>query len=261
MVITQAVILVGGKGTRLNKTVSDRPKPMAEVAGRPFIEWVLLAIREQGIRRIVLGTGFKGDMISGYFGDGSRLGLNIEYAQEHEPLGTAGALRHAWKLTAARTLLVMNGDSYCPFDLKRFAEAHAKAEARATLWLVRAEDVSRYGSVEIAGDGSVKAFYEKSSAQRCGLISAGMYLLDRDVIATVPEGTMVSLEKEVLPKLIGKGLYAIAGQGPFVDIGTPESYTLASTVLAEELKHLATILAESARLRHAKEREPTHGIC
>src|SRR5579875_2916308 len=111
-----AVILAGGKGTRLQSVVSDRPKPLAEAAGRPFVEWLLLALRAQGVRRAVLATGPKGDMIEDCFADGARLGIKLRYAREQTPLGTGGAVRHALPYITTECVLVLNGDSFCPFE-------------------------------------------------------------------------------------------------------------------------------------------------
>lgn len=241
--ITEAIILVGGQGKRLNSVISDRPKPMAEVAGRPFVEWLLFQLRAQGIRRVVLGTGYNAEMIAKYFEGGSRWGMDITISHESVPLGTAGALRLALEETSSNPVLAMNGDSYCRFNLECLANSHAMSGARVTLWLVPMNDCTRYGSVEVGSGGEVTAFQEKSSTPRPGLISAGVYLLDRSVAADIPDDRMVSLEREFFPALIGKGIYSAVGSGPFLDIGTPESYTEAATILSEEFKQLATSLA------------------
>lgn len=248
--LLDAMILVGGKGNRLQGIVNDRPKPMAEVAGRPFIEWLLLALRFQGVHRVVLCTGHMGQVVEDYFGDIWRWDMEIVYSRDPMPLGTAGALRYA--LTAVKTnrILVLNGDSYCRFDLPTLLEAHQKNHARVTLRLTPADDCSRYGSVETSQDGAVRAFHEKSSEKRVGLISAGIYLIERDAVATIPEGRVVSIETEFFPSLIGHGLYAVVGDGPFLDIGTPESYEMAEQVLREDLGMLRQ---REQRLAHAEE--------
>jgi NDP-sugar pyrophosphorylase family protein len=228
-----AIILAGGKGSRLREVVSDRPKPMAEVAGRPFLEWLLLALRAQGLRRVVLATGYQAEMIEEYFGDGARWGLDVQYAREHAPLGTGGAARGALGSASGGRLLVLNGDSFCPFDLGQLAQAHTRARACATLWLVAVDDCSRYGTVDVSADRQVVAFREKSSAGGAGLISAGVYLFERSTLEEIAPDRPVSLETEVFPSLIGRGLYAVVGRGPFLDIGTPESYALAERFIVE----------------------------
>lgn len=227
-----AIILVGGKGTRLQPVVKDRPKPMAEVQGRPFLEWLLAQLRAQGIQRIILATGFKAESIEAHFTGASPLGLDLVFSQETGPMGTGGAIRNALNVLSTDRVLVLNGDSTCPFDLARMMDTHLRREALATLWLVPMEDCSRYGSVEIEGDGRVSSFCEKSSVSRAGLISAGIYLLEKRLLQTIPPGQETSLEREIFPPLIGRGLCAVVGKGPFLDIGTPESYAMADRFLA-----------------------------
>ena len=226
-----ALILVGGKGTRLQSVVSDRPKPMAGVAGRPFAEWMLLALRKQGVRRIIFGTGHRADAFREHFDDGGQWDIEVDYSHETEPLGTGGAIRLALDTVRSERVLVMNGDSYCPFDLPRLQHAHAERGARASIWLVRVDDCRRFGTVEVGADGEVVAFLEKQGVARAGLINAGIYLCERGVIEPIPEGRAVSIEREVFPGLIGQGLCAVVGDGPFIDIGTPESYAVADRFL------------------------------
>lgn len=227
------IILVGGKGTRLHSIVNDRPKPLAEVAGHPFLEWLLRALRAQGLRHIILATGYKGDMVEHYFGEGKRLGLNIVYSHETLPQGTAGAARKALSHVTNERMLIMNGDSFCHFDVRALTDAHQRMGARTTLWLVETNDCRRYGLVDVEPDGKVTAFREKSPALGAGLINAGVYLCEREVLATIPTGQMASLESDVFPALIGHGLYAMVGKGPFLDIGTPESYRSAGAFFAQ----------------------------
>ena len=219
-----ALILVGGKGTRLKNCVSDRPKPMADVSGRPFAEWLVLALRAQGLRRVVFCTGHKAGVIRAHFGDGSNWEMDIACSQEPSPLGTAGAIRYAVAHVHTDPFLILNGDSYCPADFRRMCEFHRQNRARATLWLVSMDDCRRYGSVETDDRGQVLGFREKSETAEPGQINAGIYLLQREVVESIPPGRAVSIEREVFPGLIGRGLYAVAGDGPFIDIGTPESY-------------------------------------
>ena len=228
-----ALILAGGLGTRLQRVVQDRPKPMAPVAGRPFVEWLVIALKNQGVRSIVFCTGHLGDALEEYFGEGERWDVRISYSREETPLGTGGALRLASRLAASALVLAANGDSYCPFDLRRLTRPYSDPEARGVLALVPAEDRSRYGSVELGGDGRVVAFSEKSRSARPGLISAGIYLFDRAVIEEIPADRPVSLEEEVLPVLAARGaLYGVVGEGPFLDIGTPEAYERAESFFA-----------------------------
>ncbi len=232
LTVPDAIILVGGKGTRLQPVVKDRPKPMAEVLGRPFLEWLLMGLRAQGTSRVVLATGYKAEVIQHHFTGPLPLGLDLVFSQESEPLGTGGALRNAMGQLSTDRVLVLNGDSICPFDLPAMMEAHLRAGALATLWLVPMEDCGRYGSVEIDGEDRVNAFSEKSSLPRSGLINAGIYLLEKRLLQAIPAGQATSLEREIFPSLIGRGLHAVVGRGPFLDIGTPESYATADLFLA-----------------------------
>lgn len=231
-----AIVLAGGKGTRLRGIVNDRPKPMATVCGRPFLEWLLLALREQGITRAVLATGHMADSIEGYFGDGTAWNMQLAYSRDPSPLGTGGAVRHAAAQAESDHLLVLNGDSYCRVDVRQLVETHSERKASGTLWLVRKRDCNRYGAVQIGDDGLVAAFLEKSLRRGPGLINAGVYLLNREVVETIPLGTATSLEREVFPRLVGSGLYGVVGNGPFLDIGTPEAYARAHEFIAHEAK-------------------------
>lgn len=227
-----AIVLVGGQGSRLRGVVSDRPKPMADVAGRPFLEWLLMALEAQGVRDVTLATGYMAEMVRAHFGDGRPWGLHLHYVHEDKPLGTGGAARHAVQTNGPDRILVLNGDSLCMFDVGRLLNVHERYAARATLWLVPMADCRRYGTVDVAEDGYVIGFHEKSPATRAGLISAGVYLLDREVLEEIPRDHPTSLEEHVFPALIGRGLYATVGGGPFLDIGTPESYASAGTFIA-----------------------------
>ncbi len=230
-----AMILVGGKGTRLQSVVADRPKPMAEVADRPFLEWLLPMLYDQGVRRVVLCTGHLAEQVEEYFGDGRRWNMQVRYCRDPFPLGTAGAVRQALDRVRGDRFLVLNGDSYCRFDLACLMQTHIANHAKATLWLVETDDGRRYGSVSLGDDGRVASFAEKSPESGVGLINAGVYLIERDVAQTIAPGRSVSLEREVFPHLVGRGLFAVAGQESFIDIGTPESYAGAGRFIQGEV--------------------------
>jgi NDP-sugar pyrophosphorylase family protein len=226
-----AIILAGGRGTRLQSIVNDRPKPMADVAGRPFLEILIDILVAQGIRRIILCTGYKSHSIEDHFNDGSKWGIEILYSRESSPLGTAGAVRNALDLVRSDPFLALNGDSYCPWNAVELLHAHASRHSAATLWLVPNDDCGRFGSVLVHPDGRVLAFLEKESRRVSGLINAGIYCLDREVVRKIPAEKQLSMETDVFPFLVGHGLYAVIGNGPFVDIGTPESFEKAQSLL------------------------------
>jgi len=230
----EAIILAGGKGTRLQPVVSNRPKPMAEVAGRPFAEWLVRALRAQGVEHVVFCTGYMSQSVESYFGDGSAWNINITYSLDPFPLGTAGAIRHALSQIDSRYFLALNGDSFCPIDVGLLEEFHDAHDASTTLQLIPMEDCRRFGTVEVNEDGSVKAFCEKSQEKRSGWINAGIYLFDQDTVSKIPCDRTVSLERELFPQWIGHGLYGFLGTGPFIDIGIPETYAVADTFLPWE---------------------------
>jgi NDP-sugar pyrophosphorylase family protein len=235
----EAVILCGGLGTRLREVAPDRPKALLEVSGRPFLEWLLLRLaRRDGIRHVILATGHLAEMIEHHFGHQTWCGLTVSYSRETKPLGTAGAVRLAATLTHSPNVLVLNGDTYCDYDLRRLFEAQVTNKAAATLWLSKVNDPRRFGSVAIDSQGRIQGFHEKGATGGRQLANAGVYLLRRDVVATIPSDRVVSLEFDVFPSLVGKGLYGVEGTGSFVDIGTPESLNRAGDALEGELDGL-----------------------
>jgi NDP-sugar pyrophosphorylase family protein len=220
----EAVVLAGGKGTRLRSVVSDRPKPMAPVGGKPFLEWLIRDLRKQGVERLILSTGHMSASIESYFGSGEAFGLEIVYSREDAPLGTGGAVKLALPKLQGQRFFALNGDSYCDFSLSALLHAHVEKAASATLWLVSVDDSQRFGAVSLNGNREITEFWEKSAVGRSGLINAGIYLLERYLIDRMPADTALSLERDLFPGLIGKGIMGIVGSGPFIDIGTPESY-------------------------------------
>jgi NDP-sugar pyrophosphorylase family protein len=220
-----AAILVGGLGTRLREHVPDRPKALAEVAGRPFLSYQLDQLVAAGIKTVVLCTGYRGEQIHQAFG-ASYGPIQLQYSQESAPLGTAGALRHALPWLNAEVVLAMNGDTFWEADLRAFWIWHRRREAEASIVLARMADTSRYGRVGVDRLGRVHGFDEKAVGGP-GWINAGVYLLHREVIERLPRGQPVSIEREVFPTLVGRGLYGYRSRGRFLDVGRPESYQMA----------------------------------
>lgn len=205
--------MAGGKGTRLG---GQFPKPMAVVQNRPFLEWLLLMLRDQ-VDSVIISTGYMAQIIEDYLGNGKQLGMNLSYSRENIPLGTAGAIKHALSRMGDR-ILVLNGDSWCHVNVKVLLAKHLIRRAAVTLWLVPSQDCDRYGNVSLDGDRIVE-FTEKST-RGPGLINAGVYLLERSIVESIPDG-YVSLEKDVFPRITN--IYGVLGELPFIDIGTPES--------------------------------------
>ena len=220
---TKAVILVGGEGKRLKSVVKDVPKPMALIAGKPFLEHQLNFLKEQGLEKIILAVGHKGNIIKSYFGDGRRVELDITYSHEKRPLGTAGAVKEAEKYIDD-TFFVLNGDSIAKMGLSNFLSFHQNKQGIASIGLTNIEDSSHHGSVVLEGN-KIKSFDEKEKIGE-GLINCGVYLFEPRIFSLIEKGVNSSLEKEIFPKLIiRRELYGYNYEGYFMDIGRPETYS------------------------------------
>jgi D-glycero-alpha-D-manno-heptose 1-phosphate guanylyltransferase len=229
-------ILAGGLGTRLRSVVDDRPKVLAEIGGRPFLAYLLDQLLSYDIRLVVLCTGYRGEQVEAEFGDKYEK-LNLIYSHEMSPLGTAGALRLALPFFESESVLILNGDSFCGANLKAFWEWHHERIADVTLLLTQVPDTKRYGRVDVDAQGCVLRFDEKDGNSGPGWINAGIYLLNRPLLQMIPIDRAVSLEHEMFPAHIGQRLYGYRCVGPFIDIGTPESYELAERFLPSEGRH------------------------
>jgi len=222
-----AVILAGGMGKRLEPVIKDQPKVLASVNGRPFIFYLLDQLARIGIKDVMLCTGYLGGQIQDLLGD-SYGGMQLSYSQELLPLGTAGALRKTIPFLKSSLALIMNGDSYCDVDLQTFLDWHQSQVSSATLLLTYLNDASRYGLVEMDKDGHILSFIEKNNKNGPGWINAGIYLLRRDMILDIPDNAdAVSLERDIFPNWIGKGLAGYKTQCRFLDIGIPAAYAAA----------------------------------
>jgi mannose-1-phosphate guanylyltransferase len=221
----QAVILVGGEGTRLRPLTSTVPKPVVPLVDRPFISYMLEWLCAHGIDDVIMSCGFLATSVRNVLGDGSAYGIRLRFVEEPDPRGTAGALKFAESLLDER-FLMLNGDVLTDIDLTEQMAQHERTGAKATLALVPVEDPSAYGLVCLDGDRAVKDFIEKPSSDRIdtNLISAGAYVLERDILELVPSGRNVSIEREVWPRLIGAGLYGYPSDSYWLDIGTPARY-------------------------------------
>lgn len=220
----QAILLAGGLGTRLQSVVNDRPKPMALIEEKPFMEYVVHELFRNGITDIIFAVGYKGSMVEEYFGDGSRFGMRISYSYEDTPLGTAGAIKHAARYVTEDYAFVLNADTFYQIDYGRLVTLNQEKNLDMTLVLREVEDVSRYGQATLEGHYLV-GFNEKTKEVKPGTINGGIYLLSKELILNIPEGK-VSLENEMIPKWLqeGKQLGGIVNDGYFIDIGIPEDY-------------------------------------
>jgi D-glycero-alpha-D-manno-heptose 1-phosphate guanylyltransferase len=222
-----AAVLAGGLGTRLRSVVSDKPKVLADVGGRPFLEYLLDQLAREGVRSVVLCTGYMGDQIQNRFGTAYNK-MALRYSREPHPLGTGGALRLALPMLQSDTVLVLNGDSYYGAKLDEFSMWHAERRSHATILLAQTEDTRRYGRVQTGDAGRILQFLEKADTQGPGWINAGIYLLRRQMIESIETGRAVSIEREVFPGWIGKGLHGFRSEGRLWDIGVPSAYAQAN---------------------------------
>jgi mannose-1-phosphate guanylyltransferase len=224
---SQAVILVGGEGTRLRPITSRVPKPVAPLLERPVLAYLLDHLARFGLRRVVFSTGFLAEAIRAAVGDGSAFGLEVRYVVEDRPLGTAGAFKNALGELDDGYFLAFNGDVLSEVDLAALVEFHLERRALGTVFLTPVTDPRRYGMVDLDEDGRVLEFLEKPSEDVIGgaLINAGVYVLEPEVLDTVPAGKAFSIERGVFPGLASQGrLFGYAGAGYWRDIGTPDSY-------------------------------------
>jgi NDP-sugar pyrophosphorylase family protein len=227
----QALILVGGLGTRLRSILPDRPKALAPVAGRPFLTFLFDQLLAAGVRRAVLCTGYRAHQVEETFGP--RYGeLALTYSPEETPLGTGGALRHALPLLDGDLALVLNGDSYVDCSPAEFRAWHRQHGFAGSLLLTWVEDAARFGTVDVGASGRIRAFREKQGLDRPGWINAGVYLLARSLLERLPADRPVSLEREAFPLWLAEGLGGWARRAAFLDVGTPESLARAEAFLA-----------------------------
>lgn len=224
----EAIVLAGGKGTRLRSLVSDIPKPMAPINGRPFLEILLAFLAREGFSRIILSVGYKAEVIRSYFGD-SYQGMNLTYCVESEPLGTGGSVRFAMEETSQNDFFVLNGDSFADFSRARIVEHLQKTNSPIILGC-EIQNTERYG--RIISEGSNIQYFREKGVAGPGVISAGVYVLRKSILADMPIGVPFSLERDIFMKLTPASRYQLLRiDGCFIDIGIPEDYRLAQKVL------------------------------
>ncbi len=223
----QAIVLVGGEGTRLRPLTYGTPKPMVPIMNVPYLERTLVRLREAGIDDVILPAGYLPATITDYFGDGSRLGMRLRYVIEETPLGTAGAIKNVAGLIDG-PFFMLNGDVLTSLDLRAMMRFHREKGGIGALHLIRVEDPSAFGCVVHDGDGLVRAFVEKPPKQEAPTdeVNAGTYLLEREILDFIPAGRPVSIERETFPAVIAaaKGLYAYTTGDYWIDLGRPEHY-------------------------------------
>lgn len=235
----KGIIIAGGEGTRLRPLTYTRPKPLIPVVNRPFLEYQVALLKRHGIDEIIFCTNYMAEKIEAHFGDGSRFGVTMHYAIEDKPLGTAGAIKNAQRLAGRDTFVVLNGDILTDFDIGAVIGFHRSKGALVTLTLKEVPSPSPYGVIDTDDEGRVLEFREPSEAQKKALasnpnithtgvdyINAGIYIMEPEALDRIPSGRRVSIERETYPGLLqeGAGIYAIARDGYWLDIGRPEQY-------------------------------------
>lgn len=236
----QAIILVGGEGTRLRPLTYETPKPMVPLFGVPFLERTLSRLHQAGVDDVILAAGYLPKAIAEGLGDGSRLGMRLTYVVEESPLGTAGALRNVAERIHG-PFFVLNGDVLTSLDLRAMLAYHRRKGGLGVLHLIHVEDPSAFGCVVHDAAGRVLNFVEKPGRGEAPTneVNAGTYLLEREVLDVIPAGRSVSIERETFPKLLGAGaaLYAYVTEDYWLDVGRPEQYIQAHRdVLAQKLQ-------------------------
>lgn len=220
---TDVIILCGGFGTRLRGIIDDRPKSMVEIVGKPFMDILIDYLVKNGASRFILCTGYMGEFIKRHY-ENKEKGRRLKFiiSEEKKPLGTAGAIKNAELYIESDPFLVVNGDSFCKMSFKEFLRFHFIKKAFLSIAVTTIEDSRDYGLVELNDNQKIINFNEKKFVEGTGLINAGIYLFSRGVLKEIPHGEKQSLEFDIIPKILNKGVYGYKIKCPVLDIGTPE---------------------------------------
>ncbi|MCB9747388.1 MAG: NTP transferase domain-containing protein [Candidatus Omnitrophica bacterium] len=219
-----AVVLCGGRGTRLENVEKNLPKALVQINGTPFLEILLKFFKRQSLRRVILCVGYKAESIEAFI-ERDNFGLDILLSREEKALGTAGALTHAKSLIKSDPFFVFNGDSLCAAELAVHLDFHCLKKALASIEVSEVTDHQDFGTIEINAQQKITCFKEKGqSSTSNALVNAGIYCFDQKIFSYIPNQFPVSLEYDVFPKIIQKQFYGFAIKTPFFDIGTPQRY-------------------------------------
>lgn len=231
---TDVAILCGGLGTRLRQTIGEKQKTMAEVNGRPFLDILLEYLAGQGFRRAILCAGYQAQDIQARYASG-KYGLKIEVSAEPEPLGTGGAIVNAKGLIQSDPFFVLNGDCFCDCDYSALLTEHARRKADMTLVLVRLLEKKDYGSIVVGPDNRIVDFREKAAeTSDVMFISAGIYCFQKKVFDWMPPQKKFMVERDFFPQHVQKKMFGFEARGQFLDIGTPQRFEAAQTLLRKE---------------------------
>ncbi len=223
------VILCGGKGERLKAISGDLPKVLVKVAGRPFLDFLIGDLRQQGFRRIILSVGYKREDIRNYC---LAAGHNVELSEEETPLGTGGAVKATAPMIHSQSFMVMNGDSICPIDLSLFYDFHLQKGGILSMALVKPQPGTDYGVIEIDQERRIKSFREKKESGAGMFVNGGIYFMRREIFDHMPEEHRFSLEYVFFPKILSMKCYGFFTDVELIDIGTPERYVNAEQRLS-----------------------------
>lgn len=264
---TKAILLVGGKGTRLAPLTNNTPKPMLKVAGKPVTEHQIIKARDAGITELVLATSYLAEVFEPYFGDGSNFGISITYAIEKEPLGTGGAIANAARnltLKDGESVVIFNGDVLSGHDLRAQIALHQDKNADVTLYLTKVADPRAYGCVPIDSTSRVTAFLEKMENPVADTINAGCYVFRSSTLSQIPTERVVSVERETFPMLLESGsrVFGYLDQNYWIDMGTPQSFIKASRdlILNPELSGATVGVSHGALIEDDVEIHPSANV-
>lgn len=223
------LILCGGLGTRLRTVIGEHQKVMADAGGRPFLDVILEDLIRQGVKRVVLCTGFDAESVENYYRRKS-IGLEIVFSREKKPLGTGGAVNNARPLIKSKDFFVMNGDCFCDIDLAGMYASHKKRKKVATIavkGIPRQNEKKDYGGVTVDKEGKIVSFKEKEASSSAQYVNAGVYCFHHEIFDYIPEHAVFSMEYDLFPSLVEMGIAAFIIEKPFYDIGTPERFAAA----------------------------------
>lgn len=223
----KAILLVGGLGTRLRTVIGDFPKPMVEINRKPFLEYLIIFLKNQGVKEIIMCVGYKYEIVQDFFKDGSSFGIKINYAIEENLLGTAGAIKNAKKFVENEdNFLVLNGDSFMDFDLTDFLNFHTKKSSNFSFLVTKSDEKGRFGNLILDQNHKLIKYQEKQEIQddNC-FVSAGIYIIKKPVLDLIPQNTIYSLEYNLVPDLLTRtnNVFGYSTHNELIDIGTPTS--------------------------------------
>lgn len=222
--INEAIVLAGGLGTRIRSVIGDIPKPMADINGKPFLEYILIYLLKNGIKKVILSVGYRHELIINYFGNHFK-NIEIFYCIEEKPLGTGGAIKKSLNYVNSKDVLMINGDTFFPIVLSDFYKHHKESNADISIALKEIKESDRYGSVKIDANNKIIGFQEKELKVNRALINGGVYLINKDIFCNLTLPNEFSFERDFLEKYFNiYQFYGFVYNAYFIDIGIPQDY-------------------------------------